>query len=356
MHKLILDVMGGDYAPLANLEGALLSLPKIKGHLYLVGDAKVIQHHLQKRRFKPLAQALEKKVFITHAQSNIEMGDSIKAIRSKPGASINLGVLQAAADWKAKTPSAFISAGHSGAMMASSLLHMGRLPHIERPAIAIKLPTVNADGCILIDVGANVDCKPEHLRDFALMGTLFAQVERKNSSLPKIGLLSNGEERSKGNELTRKALELLENLPFFQGATRYGDFVGYVEGKEIFRGKVDVVVTDGFVGNLVLKSLEGLGMTVAALLTQEAKKNPLASLGFLFSLGILSNLKKKLDYAEYGAAPLLGVSGYAFICHGRSKSKAIMNALLRSQSALESRYIEKLDLALQNLSMVKGLP
>ncbi|MBI3533871.1 MAG: phosphate acyltransferase [Deltaproteobacteria bacterium] len=334
MHKLILDVMGGDYAPSAILEGAKLALKHLNGELYLVGDEAVINTQLKRHRFKSLKYSLNKKVFILHAKDNIEMSETISSVRTKPASSINVGIKLAAQDWKNKTPSAFISAGHSGALMASSLLHMGRLPQIERPAIAIKLPTIRPDGCVLIDVGANI--------------------ERKSVELPKVGLLSNGEERSKGNELTRRALELLENSQFFQGQNRLADFIGYVEGKELFSGRVDVVVTDGFVGNLVLKSLEGLGFTVASLLIQAAKKNPLTSIGLVFSFGLLNKIKKKLDYAEYGAAPLLGVGGYAFVCHGRSKAKAIMNALIRSQNALESRYIEKLNLALQNQSVLKG--
>ncbi|MBI4924765.1 MAG: phosphate acyltransferase PlsX [Bdellovibrio sp.] len=354
MHKLILDVMGGDYAPSAILEGAKLALKHLNSELYLVGDEVVINTQLKRHRFKSLKHSLNKKVFILHAKDNIEMSETISSVRTKPASSINIGIKLAAQDWKNKTPSAFISAGHSGALMASSLLHMGRLPQIERPAIAIKLPTIRPDGCVLIDVGANIDCKEIHLRDFALMGAVFAHVERKSAELPKVGLLSNGEERSKGNELTRRALELIENSQVFKGQNRLADFIGYVEGKDLFSGRVDVVVTDGFVGNLVLKSLEGLGFTVASLLMQAAKKNPLTSIGLVFSFGLLNKIKKKLDYAEYGAAPLLGVGGYAFVCHGRSKAKAIMNALIRSQNALESRYIEKLNLALQDQSVVRG--
>lgn len=232
--------------------------------------------------------------------------------------------------------------------MASALLHMGRLPGVERPAIAVKLPSLSEDGCVVLDVGANVDCKPENLRDFAIMGALFAQVERKRKTLPKVGVLSNGEERSKGNELTRQAADLIEKLPCFQGPHAVGQFVGYAEGKEIFKGQIDVIVTDGFVGNIVLKSVEGLGSAVVKILKTEAKRNPLTILGFGLAAGVFRNLKRKLDYAETGAAPLLGVAGYAFICHGRSDGKAIKNALLRTQAALNSRYIERLESALEN--------
>jgi glycerol-3-phosphate acyltransferase PlsX len=239
--------------------------------------------------------------------------------------------------------------------MASALLHMGRLPNVERPAIAVKLPTLSPDGCVILDVGANVDCRPEHLRDFAIMGAVFAQVERCAPGLPRVGLLSNGEERSKGNEATKAAFELIEKVRCLQeGPEAVGIFTGNAEGKELFKGAVDVVVTDGFVGNLVLKSVEGLGSAVVTLLKKEAKTSPLTTFGFLLSSKAFRRLKKKLDYAEYGAAPLLGVAGYSFICHGRSNAKAIKNALLRTQSALHSRFVQKLEAALVESARAAG--
>lgn len=360
MPKLILDIMGGDYAPQACLEGAQQALAELHGELVLIGDEQVMRTAMARRRFRSLRSAIEKpsssrlRVTWVQASETIEMEDSIRAIRKKPQASINIGCRLAAEDWRAwkagaanASPSAFISAGHSGAMMASALLSMGRFPGVERPAIAVKLPTLSPDGCVVLDVGANVDCKAEHLRDFAVMGSLFAQVERKNPSLPRVGVLSNGEERSKGNELTREAAALIEKLPCFSSDEHpIGDFIGYCEGKEIFKGQVDCVVSDGFVGNVMLKSVEGVGSAVVSILKQEAKRNPLTTIGFLLASGVFRRLKRKLDYAEYGAAPLLGVAGYALICHGRSNGKAIKNALLRAQSALESRLVERLEEAL----------
>lgn len=359
--KLVLDVMGGDHAPYAPLEGASQALSELqrKGvELVLLGDEKQIRTALSKRRLRTLADAVERgtrssspagRVTLMHADSNIGMDDSIRAVRTKPGATINVGCQIAAKSYADGTdPAAFISAGHSGAMMASAFLHMGRLPGIERPAIAVKLPTLSQDGCVILDVGANVDCKPEHLRDFAVMGALFAQVERKNSELPRIGVLSNGEERSKGNELTRAALTLIEPLACFQpGRAAVGQFVGYSEGKEIFKGQVDVVVMDGFVGNVVLKSVEGLGSAVVTILKREAKSSLLTPVGFLLAATAFRRLKRKLDYAEYGAAPLLGVAGYAFICHGRSNPRAIKNALLRAHAALEERFVQRMEGALR---------
>jgi glycerol-3-phosphate acyltransferase PlsX len=376
MPSLILDVMGGDNAPQANLMGAIEALPDLDRlpqgscELVLVGDENIIRPLLEKRPYLPLAQALQEgasrkgcRVSLRHAPETIDMEDSIRAIRRKPNASINVGCQLAAESYQqskktgAPPPAAFISAGHSGAMMTSALFNMGRLKDVERPAIAVKLPTISRDGCVLIDVGANVDCKPEHLRDFAIMGAAFASVERHNPALPRVGVLSNGEERSKGNELTRAASELIEKIPCLkiENPNAIGQFIGYAEGKEIFKGQVDVVVTDGFVGNVVLKSVEGLGSAVVTLMKQEGKKNFMNILGFLFSAGAFRRLKKKLDYAETGAAPLLGVAGYAFVCHGRSNARAIKNALLRASTAVQERLIERLEEALSTMEAPIGL-
>jgi glycerol-3-phosphate acyltransferase PlsX len=365
--KLILDVMGGDRAPHAPIEGAVKALPDLRAkntELVLLGDEPQIRALLNRRRLRPLADAIEAtkqvangfKVSIHHTADAIGMEDSIRAIRTKPDATINIGCRLAAEAYApsaqeqdgAAVPTAFISAGHSGAMMASALLSMGRLPGVERPAIAVKLPSLSPDGCVILDVGANIECKPEHLRDFAVMGALFAQVERTNPELPRVGVLSNGEERSKGTELTRAALALIDPLPCFApGPEAVGRFMGYAEGKEIFRGNVDVVVTDGFVGNVVLKSVEGLGSAVVTILKREAKSSVFTPLGFLLAAAAFRRLKRKLDYAEYGAAPLLGVAGYAFICHGRSNPRAIKNALLRARTALEQRLVERMEGALR---------
>ena len=349
MAQLILDVMGGDKAPQSILQGAVLALEDLKkrgAELILVGDRTACDRLLKMRRFGPLLRALNDPrsgVRWETATEQIDMHDSIKSLRQKPQASINVGCRLAAESWKKGSPSAFISAGHSGAMMASALINMGRLKGVERPGIAVTLPTLSADGCVVIDVGANVDCKPEHLRDFAVMGALYAQVDRQSPGLPKVGILSNGEERSKGNELTRAALTLIDELPHFNKIAR---FQGYAEGKEIFKGIVDVVVTDGFVGNVVLKSVEGLGSAVVQILKEGARKNPMASMGLLLAAPIFHGLKKRLDYAEYGAAPLLGVAGYAFICHGRSNPKAIRSALIRAHQAVEKKVVEGLEAAL----------
>ncbi len=383
--KLILDLMGGDHGPLAALEGAQLALPELEKELehadrsahielILLGDENATRETLSRKSFHRLSQALQKterfgssgsasahvRVRLIHAPQTIDMEDSIRAIRTKPDASINVGCKLAGENYTKGEPAAFISAGHSGAVMASAFLHMGRLKGVERPAIAVKLPTLSQDGCVVLDVGANVDCKPEHLRDFSIMGACFAQFERSRPGLPRVALLSNGEERSKGNEQVRAARDLIENLECFKPVSEnpeaVGDFIGYAEGKEIFKGQVEVVVTDGFVGNLVLKSVEGLGSAVMTMVKSEAKRSWLAPLGFLLAAGVFRRLKRKLDYAEYGAAPLLGVAGYAFICHGRSNARAMKNAILRAKAGLEGRYVERLERALKSSGKAAATP
>ncbi|MBC7693776.1 MAG: phosphate acyltransferase PlsX [Methylotenera sp.] len=357
MPKLILDVMGGDYGLRANLDGALQALPELSGELILVGDEKLIlEAFAQDRHLKPLAQALNAEtapciVRISHAPESIEMEDKIKAIRSKPGASINVGCKLARESWQAykkegKEPAAFLSSGHSGAMMASALLNMGRIKGVERPAIAVKLPSLSIDGCVILDVGANIECTPENLRDFAVMGALYSHVGRVSKAIPKVAVLSNGEERTKGTPLTRACVELIEKLPCFKGTDAIGEFHGYTEGKEIFKGHIDVVVTDGFTGNLILKSAEGFGSAIVHMIKAEAKKNPLAKIGMAIAAPVFFRLKKKLDYAETGAAPLLGIAGYAFVGHGRSNARAIKNALLSAQTALRSKFVERMEEAI----------
>lgn len=414
MLRIVVDAMGGDNAPLAILEGVCRAIPELdlaSNQVLIVGDLpqiesaivaspqlKRLRKHLPSRRPDAESSAQEQGtkgtteipvpmapgIAFLHAPEVIEMADTIRAIRNKPNASINVGCRLAAEGYQAsKTkgeappaspqapllapPTAFISAGNSGAVMASALLNLGRLGRVERPAIAVILPTLSPAGCVLVDAGANVDCKPSHLRDFAVMGALFAQAEQSAGALARVGILSNGEESSKGNELTRQASELICKSSLFElqldkafssgpppesnqapsaPTPKAGIYTGYVEGKELFKGHVDVVVTDGFVGNVVLKALEGLGSAIVELLKAEIPRNPLTPLGYLLSFTAFRRLKRKLDYAEYGAAPLLGVSGYVFICHGRSGPKAIKNAILRTRTALQSGFVQKLESAL----------
>jgi glycerol-3-phosphate acyltransferase PlsX len=212
---------------------------------------------------------------------------------------------------------AVVSAGNSGATMAAGMFVLKRLKGIERPAIAQIFPTLEGKTLVL-DVGGNVDCKPVHLMQFAVMGEVYAR-HVMGVENPRVGLLSNGEEESKGNELTRETHQLLKQ--------RTPAYAGYVEGRDIFNGMVDVVVCDGFVGNVVLKLSEGLAEAVGKMLKDEIKKSLLSKIGYLLSRQAFSNFKRKVDYAEYGGAPLLGIDGVGMICHGGSNAKAIKNAI-----------------------------
>jgi glycerol-3-phosphate acyltransferase PlsX len=255
------------------------------------------------------------------------------AVRKKKDSSIRVAfelVKQGAAD-------AVVSAGNSGATMAAGMFILKRIKGIERPAIAQIFPTFRGKTLVL-DVGGNVDCKPIHLVQFAIMGEVYAQ-HVMGVAKPRIGLLSNGEEESKGNELTRETNAALKAIPLA--------YAGYVEGRDIFNGAVDVVVCDGFVGNVVLKVSEGLAEAVGKMLKEEIQQSFLSKVGYLLSRTAFKNFKKKVDYAEYGGAPLLGIDGVGMICHGGSNAKAIKNAVRfaheYAQKGVNQRMAEKLE-------------
>jgi len=224
-------------------------------------------------------------------------------------------------------------AGHSGATMSLATLRIGRIKGIKRPAIVTFMPTIKKQYSLLLDVGANVDCDAHNLYQFALMGTVYAKVVL-NKNEPKIGLLSNGEEKSKGNSLTKEAFSLLENLD---------NFIGNVEGGDIFKGEVDVIVTDGFIGNIVLKTSEGAAFAISFLIKDEIiKSGLLQKIGALLLKPVFKGLKKATDYAEYGGAPLLGVNGCVIISHGKSNSKAIKNAIFQAIKYIENDVTNKI--------------
>jgi glycerol-3-phosphate acyltransferase PlsX len=221
--------------------------------------------------------------------------------------------------------SAVISAGNTGAAMATALFLLGPLRGVERPAILTVLPTLKGNS-LLLDVGANVDCKPHHLLQFAVMGHVYAE-RILGKPKPRIGLLSIGEEDTKGNEQTKEAFKMLKESPF--------NFIGNVEGRDVYLGSADVVVCDGFVGNIALKISEGLADTLLKLLKREISKSILGKLGYLLLRPALSNFQRRIDYAEYGGAPLLGVNGACIICHGRSSPRAIKNAIKVSKDFVD---------------------
>jgi glycerol-3-phosphate acyltransferase PlsX len=334
--RLVLDAMGGDHAPAAPVEGALLFARAHPGHeVLLVGDRGRLAPLLSRGRRPSNLQ-------VHHASEVVEMDDpASSAFRKKRDSSLRVGfelVREGRAD-------ALVSAGNSGAVMAGGLLTLGRLPGVERPAIAALFPALKGGGrCLLLDAGANVDCRPSHLAQFAVMGEAYVRA-RLGVARPRVGVLSNGEEASKGTPLTREASELLRRSDL--------DFVGYVEGKDLFSGDVQVVVTDGFTGNIVLKTSEGVGMGVIGLLRQAIEKRgglP-EKLGAMLLRPALAGLRRVVDYAEYGGAPLLGVQGVGIVAHGRSTPRALSNALGAALAMAESGLQEELTRCIERASV-----
>lgn len=340
------DAMGGDLAPKVTVKGAVLaSLENSAVKIVLVGDEEKIRPLLVKY-LKQSKGSSDKNISIHHTSQWIEMDDHpAQAVRQKKEASLNIAMRLAAQN----PHSAFLSAGNSGAALASAILYMKRIEGVERPAIAAPLPTTRGF-MLLLDAGANTQCKPIHLVQWALLGSeyfknLFAK------SRGSVGVLSNGAEDSKGTDLTRETNEILRDLQN-KGVFEAGLYQGYVEGGRLFHGNVDVIVCDGFTGNLVLKSLEGLATAVVDMLKKEIKSDWLAAIGAVFAMRALKQLKSRTDYAEVGAAPLIGVNGHAFISHGRSNSKAIKNGILRAAESAKTDLTKILEKVLANAQTV----
>ncbi|HDK26403.1 MAG TPA: phosphate acyltransferase PlsX [Candidatus Atribacteria bacterium] len=322
--KIAIDAMGGDYAPEEIVKGAIFSLEEQDLEIILLGNKDKIEEELKKYKFR------EKKLLIIDCKESIETSEfPLNALRTKKNSSIVVG-MNLLKDNKAD---AFISAGNSGAVMAAALLILGCISQLRRPAIPAILPTAKGKALIL-DVGANVDCKPEHLAQFALMGSKYAKYIFKIND-PKIGLLNIGEEESKGNKFVQNAYKILNNSNI--------NFIGNIEGRDIFKGKADVVVCDGFIGNILLKSSEGLAKLLLAevnkiIITQLPQNQEMNQLREKFM-----ELIKMTDYTEYGGSLLLGINGLCFICHGRSKSKAIKNAIINASKFVDSDILKHLE-------------
>lgn len=327
------DAMGGDNAPAVEVEGAVSAARTWGVAIVLVGDSERLAAEMAKHRTEGLD------ISIHHASEVVGMHDSASdAIRKKKDSSIRVAFELV----KSGKAHAVVSAGNSGATMAAGMFVLKRIQGIDRPAIATIMPN-RVDQTLVLDVGGNVDCRPVHLAQFALMGEVYAR-QVLGKAEPRVGLLSNGEEESKGNDLTREAHRLLKGSPF--------KYVGYVEGRDIFNGSTDVAVCDGFVGNVVLKVSEGLAEAIGSLLKQEIRKSPLAMLGAVLSRGAFRAFRKKVDYAEYGGAPLLGINGIGMICHGGSSTKAIMNAVRIATDFRERKVNEKLAAKLETLEEI----
>ena len=309
--KVVLDAMGGDYAPQVTVEGALQAARDFGFDIVLVGDKNVINRELKKYK----DEKSKKNISIVHASETVEMGESpTTAIRRKRDSSIAVAVNLL----KEKKADALVSAGNTGAAVAAVILNLGLLPQIKRPGIAIVIPTLKGVS-LIIDVGANIDPKPEHLLQYAIMADIYSRYILKKDN-PKIGLLNIGEEASKGTELIKETYKLLSSQPGL-------NFIGNIEGKDMFSGKSDCIVCDGFIGNIGLKICESIAETMVAFFKKELGRNWLVRLGAGLCSPAFTALQKEVDYSECGGAPLLGVDGNCIIAHGGSNTKAIRNAI-----------------------------
>ena len=321
--RVAVDAMGGDLAPAVAVEGAVAAVREFGIPVTLVGDTAQISNELSRHSIAGLD------IILKNATEVVGMHDSASdAVRKKRDSSIRVAFDLV----KAGEADAVVSAGNSGATMAAGMFVLKRLTGIERPAIAQVFPNLQGH-TVVLDVGGNVDCKPVHLVQFAIMGEVYAR-HILGIDNPRVGLLSNGEEDSKGNELTRETNLILKDISF--------NYTGYVEGRDIFNGGADVVVCDGFVGNVVLKLSEGLADAVGTMLKEEIKASFLSKVGYLLARPAFKRFKKKVDYAEYGGAPLLGIDGVGMICHGGSNVKAIKNAIRFAHENVEKKVNQRM--------------
>jgi len=315
--------MGGDQAPRAEVEGAMQAAREWGIRVLLVGREEVVRRELANHPHAGLP--LE----IVHASEVISMDEkAAKSFRQKRDSSIRVGA-RLVRDGRAQ---GLVSAGNTGAVMATVKIVLGALPGVDRPALAGVFPTSKGTAAIMVDVGANVDCRPHNLEQFAIMGEIYSRAIF-GIARPRVGLLSIGEEETKGNELTREAYPLLQRLAL--------DFAGNVEGRHVFDGTLDVIVCDGFIGNVALKISEGLVETIKHSLRQALSSTTAAKVGYVLSRRAYADFRKRFDYSEYGGAPLLGIKGVCIVCHGRSSAKAIKNAV-RVAAEVHRREINQL--------------
>jgi phosphate acyltransferase len=345
---IALDAMGSDRSPKPEVEGAIQAA-RNGVRVLLVGPQEIVKAELDRH-----SAASRLPIEIVHASEVITMDDkAVQAVRAKRDSSMRVG-LRLVREGQA---AGFVTAGNTGAAMASAKMVLGALPGVDRPALAAVLPTAPGTAAILLDVGANVDCKPENLEQFAVMGEIYYRSMFGGSAFggsafglskfgsggksPRVGLLSIGEEESKGNELTREAFHLLKRLPL--------NFVGNVEGRDLFNGHVDVIVADGFVGNVALKTSEGVAKLIGTVLKRSLKATISSQVGYLLSRSAFADFKKRIDHTEYGGAPLLGLRGVCIITHGSSNANAIKNALRVAAEFSERRINEAIERGLAAL-------
>ncbi|MDR6552857.1 phosphate acyltransferase PlsX [Paenibacillus qinlingensis] len=317
--RIAIDAMGGDHAPKIVVEGALAAAKEWKDvHIILVGNRTAIEAHLTER---------PDNLTIHHAEEVIEAEDEpVKAVRRKKDASM----VVAGRLVREKEAEAMISAGNTGALMTTGLLIVGRIPGIERPALAPMIPTMDGHGVLALDLGANMDATPEQLIQYAIMGSIYRS-KVHGVDKPRVGLLNVGTESAKGNELTKTAYPLLEQAPIH--------FVGNVESSQVLRAQCDVIVCDGFAGNIMLKTLEGAASAIFSALKQEFTKSIFSKLAAAVLKPGLTQFRKKLDYNEHGAAPFLGIDGLVLKSHGSSDANAIKNAVRQARIALQNDLV-----------------
>lgn len=331
--KIVVDAMGGDYAPKVVIDGVLDALKEYDLEVILVGQEDKIQELLSNRKYD------KKRLHIQHASEIVDMCDSpAVTIRKKKDSSISIG-LKLVKDGKAD---AFFSAGNTGAVVCAATLTCGLLPGVERPGIATLMPTLKGVA-LVIDVGANIASKPLHLLQYGIMANVYSKAILKKAN-PKVGLLNVGEEESKGTDFIKESYDFLSKSNL--------NFIGNVEGKHIFSGDCDIIICDGFVGNVVLKVSEGLAEALLTKLKKYLMGNPLGALGLMHLKGSFKKFKKDIDYSEYGGAPLLGVNGVVIIGHGRSNAYAIKNAVRLAKEEIEGKFNEHIleDLSKMNLN------
>ena len=332
--RIALDAMGGDFAPAPEVAGAVQAARAYGVEVLLVGLRQPIEGELAKHDTRGL------KLEIVEANSVLDMHEDepARAVRRKPDSSL----VRSMALVREGAAQAAVSAGNTGAMMAGALYELKRIPGVDRPAIAIVMPTPQGR-VLLLDVGANVDCKPEWLAQFGLMGAVYME-HVFGTARPRVGLLSIGEESSKGNQLVQQAYPLLQATPI--------NFIGNVEGKDIFADLADVIVCDGFVGNVTLKTIEGLAGTISKMLREAVTASPGRKLMAFGLRGAFGELRKRMDWAEYGGAPLLGINGISIVAHGRSSPYAMQHALRVARESVEHHVLDHLVEAFEKKGVV----
>lgn len=321
--RVALDAFGSDSAPHPEIEGAVLAIKEdLCQEVILVGDENILSPELSKYFYDPA------RISIVHASQRVEMGDSAAAsVRSKRDSSM----VRAITLHKEGKADVAVSAGNTGAMMSASLITLGRMKNVLRPAIAGVFPTQSGHQVIL-DIGANVDCNAQHLMQFAVMGSKYYEFFFKVPQ-PKVSLLNVGEESAKGNAMSKEAYRLISESKDIR-------FAGNIEGKDVLSGITDVIVCDGFVGNVMLKTIEGVGFSIFEILKEQINRDWIAKLGAMLSYPVYSYIKKKLDHTEYGGALLVGLNGISVVSHGRSNAKAIKNAIRFASRIAESGFVE----------------